>query len=41
MFNQIAEESENANKGPQSSSNPNIFKVEVSFMEIYNEKGKK
>jgi kinesin family protein 13 len=48
MFNQIAEESEsskrskNVNTGDfdddESSSDPNVFKVEVSFMEIYNEK---
>lgn len=34
MFNQIAEESGESSAG----SNPNEFKVEVSFMEIYNEK---
>jgi len=35
MFNKIADETENAGR---ENGLPNVYKVEVSFMEIYNEK---
>lgn len=42
IFSNIAEETANLNNlpssGVQPSETPNVFKVEVSFMEIYNEK---
>lgn len=42
IFNKIAEETANLNNASASSplppETPNVFKVEVSYMEIYNEK---